>query len=123
MPSYFIAVALDEGPGPPLRSPYTDLTKLYAVVSILVRCCDVIPLQTSSIPVSSSKRPIKLASLRIKGCVIGLGIMCVRNLFCSSTLDLFDEQTMTKSELLVKDKISTLNEFLFVNSSKKEQEF
>jgi len=41
----FIAVALDEGPGPPLRSPYTDLSKLYAVVGILVRCCDITMLQ------------------------------------------------------------------------------
>ncbi|XP_064393950.1 probable ubiquitin carboxyl-terminal hydrolase FAF-X [Halichondria panicea] len=45
VPSLFIAVALDEGPGPPMRSPYTDLSKLYAVVSILVRCCDVTGLQ------------------------------------------------------------------------------
>lgn len=53
VPSYFIAVALDEGPGPPLRSPYTDLTKLYAVVSILVRCCDLRPHQANAIPVST----------------------------------------------------------------------
>lgn len=47
VPSLFIAVSLDEGPGPPMRSPYTDLTKLYATVSILVRCCNVTPLQKS----------------------------------------------------------------------------
>ena len=47
VPSLFIAVALDEGPGPPMRSPYTDLSKLYASVSILVRCCDVSILQKS----------------------------------------------------------------------------
>ena len=47
VPSLFIAVALDKGPGPPMRSPYTDLTKLYAVVSILVRCCDNTVLQKS----------------------------------------------------------------------------
>lgn len=53
VPTLFIAVALDEGPGPPLRSPYTDLTKLYAVVSMLVRCCDVSSQQKSLIPVSN----------------------------------------------------------------------
>ena len=47
VPSLFIAVSLDEGPGPPMRSPYTDLTKLYATVGILVRCCDVSILQKS----------------------------------------------------------------------------
>lgn len=52
VPTLFIAVALDEGPGPPLRSPYTDLTKLYAVVSVLVRCCNVSSQQKSALPVS-----------------------------------------------------------------------
>lgn len=47
VPSLFIAVALDEGPGPPLRSPYADLSKLYAVVGILVRSCDVTIMQKS----------------------------------------------------------------------------
>ena len=47
VPSLFIAVALDEGPGPPLRSPYADLSKLYAVVGILVRSCDVSVMQKS----------------------------------------------------------------------------
>lgn len=53
VPSLFIAVALDEGPGPPLRSPYTDLTKLYAVVGILVRCCDITVMQKSLHEVSA----------------------------------------------------------------------
>ena len=47
VPSLFIAVALDEGPGPPLRSPYADLSKLYIVVGILVRSCDVTVMQKS----------------------------------------------------------------------------
>ena len=55
VPSLFIAVALDEGPGPPMRSPYTDLSKLYAVVSILVRCCDVTGLQKGLQQVSGKK--------------------------------------------------------------------
>ena len=51
VPTLFIAVALDEGPGPPLRGNYMDLTKLHSVVAQLVRCCDVSPMQRSSIEV------------------------------------------------------------------------
>ncbi|KAL5475916.1 hypothetical protein EMCRGX_G025794 [Ephydatia muelleri] len=49
VPSLFIATSLDEGPGPPLRSNYTDLTKLHSVVAQLVKCCDLSPLQRSAI--------------------------------------------------------------------------
>lgn len=42
-------VALDEGPGPPIKYQYAELGKLYAVVSQLVRCCDVTPRMQSSI--------------------------------------------------------------------------
>lgn len=41
VPAVFIQVALDEGPGPPIKYQYTELAKLYQVVSQLVRCCDV----------------------------------------------------------------------------------
>lgn len=51
VPSLFISTALDEGPGPPLRANYTDLTKLHSVVAQLVKCCDVSPLQRSAIEV------------------------------------------------------------------------
>jgi ubiquitin carboxyl-terminal hydrolase 9/24 len=34
-------VALDEGPGPPIKYQYPELTKLHQVVSQLIRCCDV----------------------------------------------------------------------------------
>lgn len=34
-------VALDEGPGPPIKHQYPDLCKLHHVVSLLVRCSDV----------------------------------------------------------------------------------
>jgi hypothetical protein len=34
-------VALDEGPGPPIKYQYPELTKLHHVVSQLIRCCDV----------------------------------------------------------------------------------
>lgn len=56
VPSLFIAVALDEGPGPPMRSPYTDLTKLYAVVGILVRCCNISVMQKSCFEVRGEGR-------------------------------------------------------------------
>ena len=45
-------VALDEGPGPPIRYQYAELGKLYSVVSQLVRCCDVSSRMRSSVPVS-----------------------------------------------------------------------
>ncbi|RWS11107.1 putative ubiquitin carboxyl-terminal hydrolase FAF-X-like protein [Dinothrombium tinctorium] len=46
----FILVALDEGPGPPIKYQYADLGKLYQVVSLLVRCCDVSSKCASSHP-------------------------------------------------------------------------
>ena len=41
VPATFMLVALDEGPGPPIKYQYAELGKLYSVVSQLVRCCDV----------------------------------------------------------------------------------
>lgn len=41
VPTLFITVALDEGPGPPIKYQYTELGKLYTVVSVLIRCYDV----------------------------------------------------------------------------------
>ncbi|XP_067668544.1 ubiquitin carboxyl-terminal hydrolase 9X-like [Haliotis asinina] len=41
VPAQFIMVALDEGAGPPIKYQYAELSKLYSVVSHLVRCCDV----------------------------------------------------------------------------------
>jgi len=34
-------VSLDDGTVPPIKYQYAELSKLYAVVSQLVRCCDV----------------------------------------------------------------------------------
>ncbi|XP_011407629.2 PREDICTED: probable ubiquitin carboxyl-terminal hydrolase FAF-X [Amphimedon queenslandica] len=48
VPAQFIALSLDEGPGPALRSPYADISRLYSVVSVLVRSCDVSVIQRSS---------------------------------------------------------------------------
>ncbi|KAK3589909.1 hypothetical protein CHS0354_034922 [Potamilus streckersoni] len=41
VPAQFMSVALDEGPGPPIKYQYAELTRLYCVVSLLIRCCDV----------------------------------------------------------------------------------
>lgn len=42
-------VALDEGPGPPIKYQYAELGKLYTVVSQLIRCCNVSSRMQSSI--------------------------------------------------------------------------
>ena len=52
VPQLFMLVALDEGPGPPIKYQYAELSKLYAVVSHLVRCCDISHRCVSSISVS-----------------------------------------------------------------------
>ena len=49
VPAQFMMVALDEGPGPPIKYQYADLAKLYSVVSQLVRCCDVSSKCASSV--------------------------------------------------------------------------
>ncbi|CAB1329046.1 unnamed protein product, partial [Coregonus sp. 'balchen'] len=49
VPATFMLVALDEGPGPPIKYQYAELGKLYTVVSQLVRCCDVAARMQSSI--------------------------------------------------------------------------
>ncbi|XP_013401949.1 probable ubiquitin carboxyl-terminal hydrolase FAF-X isoform X1 [Lingula anatina] len=55
VPATFIQVALDEGPGPPIKYQYAELGKLYAVVSQLVRCCDVSSKSQSS---NSDQQPM-----------------------------------------------------------------
>ena len=64
VPSLFISVSLDDGPGPPIKYQYAELGKLYQVirschkesvhrvvqvVSTLVRCCDVSSLAQSAV--------------------------------------------------------------------------
>lgn len=49
----FVSVALDEGPGPPIKYQYADISKLFQVVSILVRSCDVSSKCSSSNPGSA----------------------------------------------------------------------
>ncbi|XP_063069704.1 probable ubiquitin carboxyl-terminal hydrolase FAF-X isoform X4 [Engraulis encrasicolus] len=49
VPATFMLVALDEGPGPPIKYQYAELGKLFTVVSQLVRCCDVASRMQSSI--------------------------------------------------------------------------
>lgn len=53
VPATFMMVALDEGPGPPIRYQYAELGKLFSVVSLLVRCCDVSVRMRSSAAVSA----------------------------------------------------------------------
>ena len=53
VPAKFMLVALDEGPGPPIKYQYAELSKLYAVVSQLIRCCDVNMRCQSSVAVST----------------------------------------------------------------------
>ncbi|XP_074657837.1 ubiquitin carboxyl-terminal hydrolase 9X-like [Tubulanus polymorphus] len=50
VPATFMLVALDEGPGPPIKYQYPEFGKLFAVVSQLVRCCDVSIRCQSSTP-------------------------------------------------------------------------
>lgn len=52
VPATFMLVALDEGPGPPIRYQYAELGKLYQVVSQLIRCCDTSSKMQSSVQVS-----------------------------------------------------------------------
>ena len=46
----FMTVALDEGPGPPIKYQYAELGKLYQVVCMLIRCCDISSKTSSSVP-------------------------------------------------------------------------
>lgn len=49
VPTMFMLVALDEGPGPAIKYHNTELTKLHMVVSQLIRCCDVSSKCTSAL--------------------------------------------------------------------------
>lgn len=39
VPAIFMSLVLEDGPGPAIKFQYADFSKLYQVVSILVRCC------------------------------------------------------------------------------------
>jgi len=56
----FMLVSLDDGTVPPIKYQYAELSKLYAVVSQLVRCCDVSDSCHSSCSVSSLKEEVFL---------------------------------------------------------------
>ncbi|XP_071949723.1 ubiquitin carboxyl-terminal hydrolase 9X-like isoform X2 [Antedon mediterranea] len=83
VPSTFMLVALDEGPGPPIKYQYAELGKLYSVVSQLVRCCDISSKQQSSIPggeplpnphgESSLQRPIMPIQPQVADLLFGRG--------------------------------------------------
>ncbi|KAH1013809.1 hypothetical protein HUJ04_002748 [Dendroctonus ponderosae] len=64
VPSTFMLVALDEGPGPAIKYQYTELTKLTQVVSCLIRCCDVSSkCQSSSAPSPILPNPFRDTSI------------------------------------------------------------
>ncbi len=48
VPYQFMLVAINEGPGPQIKYQYAELGKLYGVVSLLIRSCDVSGLCQSS---------------------------------------------------------------------------
>ena len=52
--AHFITISLDEGPGPPIKYQYADFSKLFQVVSILVRSCDV----SAKCSTSSASSPV-----------------------------------------------------------------
>ena len=66
VPYMFMQLALDEGPGPPIKYQYAELGKLYAVVSQLVRCCDVSNRCQSSSQVCALTRKIPKTILLLK---------------------------------------------------------
>lgn len=55
VPAIFMKVALDEGPGPPIKYQYPELNKLHQCVSILVRASDI----SSRCQSSSASIPVK----------------------------------------------------------------
>lgn len=78
-------VALDEGPGPPIRYQYAELGKLYSVVSQLVRCCDVSSRMRSSNPVRKFtiysafyKTAVSEVHLKFQKCALNFAVS-----FCS----------------------------------------
>ncbi|ESN99988.1 hypothetical protein HELRODRAFT_192681, partial [Helobdella robusta] len=49
VPELFLIVAMDESKIPSIKYQSTELTKVYAVISVLVRCCDVSAFCSSSL--------------------------------------------------------------------------
>jgi hypothetical protein len=54
----FMLVSLDDGTVPPIKYQYAELSKLYAVVSQLIRCCDVSAACHSSVAVRTNTKNI-----------------------------------------------------------------
>lgn len=75
VPSLFMLVALDEGPGPPIKYQYAELNRLYSVVSVLVRCCDV-----SSRCLSSNVSHNLVCLISLKKGMIWLGFFLQRSI-------------------------------------------
>lgn len=49
VPTTFMLVSLDEGPGPPIKYQYAELGELHSVVAQLIHCCNVSSRIQSSI--------------------------------------------------------------------------
>jgi len=75
--SLLISVALDDGPGPPIKYQYAELAKLYQVVSTLVRCCDVSSL-TQPFGGTDSSGPSSLANPYMEPALQGESVMPVQ---------------------------------------------
>ncbi|XP_065887407.1 ubiquitin carboxyl-terminal hydrolase 9X-like isoform X3 [Dysidea avara] len=65
VPSSFIAFCLNEGTRNPVHSPNIDYTKLYAVVSILIRCFDLSVKQQSSVK-GAKVKPNPIADVEVQ---------------------------------------------------------
>ncbi|XP_039251519.2 ubiquitin carboxyl-terminal hydrolase 9X-like [Styela clava] len=82
VPYLLMKVALDEGPGPPIKYQYAELGKLYAVVSLLIRCCDVSMYYHSS-KAGTRPLPMPMADRGIKQPLMQLQANVAEKLFTS----------------------------------------
>ena len=75
--SLLISVALDDGPGPPIKYQYAELAKLYQVVSTLVRCCDVSSL-TQPFGAAEGSGPSSLPNPFLEPALQGESVMALQ---------------------------------------------
>ena len=64
LPTTFMLIAVDEGPGPAFKYQCTELSKLNQLVSCLVRCCDVSSKCYTSTGEPVSPNPYKEKSIK-----------------------------------------------------------
>jgi len=80
VPAIFIQVALDDGPGPPIKYQYAELGKLYQVVSNLVRCCDVSSVTQSAVE-GADPAPNPYIEPSLQGYILPIPNLVAENLF------------------------------------------